>query len=372
MKTLVIALVFWACSNPNEQPIVEVTSSVEYEAELVIGGLGIAWAFTWLPNGDMLITERSGDLHRARNGALVGNPIEGLPEVVELGQGGLLDVQLHPDYENNGWIYITYASSEGQGSGANTALMRARLNEAGTGLVDQEVLYKATPNTTRGQHFGSRIVFDNAGYVYFSVGDRGNRDTYPQNPDLDGGKIYRLHDDGRIPDDNPFVDDDGLDAVYSYGHRNPQGMAKHPATGEIWAHEHGPRGGDELNKIRRGANYGWPIISYGINYNGTTFAEGTARAGMEQPELYWVPSIAPSGMVFVNSDRYPGWEGDVLIGSLKFSYITRVDMDGDTIVGQENLVSGIGRVRDVRQGPDGYVYFSVDGRGIFRLVEKTN
>ncbi len=339
----------------------------EYEIETVVTGISVPWGMVWLPDGDMLITSRSGDLYRFSDGSL-SDPIAGLPEINAFGQGGLMDIELHPDYEENGWIYISYSSPEGGGSGANTAIMRARLE--GNSLTDQEVLYKAEPNTTRGQHFGGRIEFDNEGYLYFSIGDRGNRDVNPQDLTRDGGKIYRLNDDGSIPQDNPFVDQSGaVDAIYSYGHRNPQGMAMHPETGQIWTHEHGPRGGDEVNLIEPGKNYGWPIISFGINYNGTEFAEDTARAGMEQPEWYWDPSIAPSGMDFITSDTYPEMRGHLLVGSLKFNYLVLCEIeDNSKVTSQQILFEGIGRVRNVKQGPDGYIYVATEGNGIVRLV----
>jgi len=236
-------------------------------------------------------------------------------------------------------------------------------------LVEKEVLYKASPNSGNGAHFGSRIAFDREGYLYFSIGDRHNRNRNPQDITRDGGKIYRLHDDGRVPDDNPFVNTSGAKtAIYSYGHRNPQGMAMNPVDGKIWTHEHGPQGGDEVNIILPGKNYGWPIISYGINYNGSEFAEATSRPGMEQPVIYWVPSIAPCGMTFVSGDKYPGWEGDLLVGSLKFNYLVRCKVEGDEITSQEIIAEDIGRVRNVEQAPDGTIYVGVEGKGIYKLI----
>lgn len=341
----------------------------QYTTETVVTGIPIPWGMVWLPDGAMLITNRNGEIYLFSNGKLVEEPIKGVPEVWANGQGGLLDIELHPEYEENGWIYITYSSPEGEGEGAHTALMRAQLNDDRSSLINREVLYKAVPNTDAGQHFGSRIEFDDEGYLYFSIGERGNRDENPQDITRDGGKIYRLNDDGSIPEDNPFVNKAGAKkAIFSYGHRNPQGMAKHPETGQIWAHEHGPRGGDEVNIIEKGKNYGWPIISFGINYSGTEFAEDTARAGMEQPEWYWDPSIAPSGMTFVTSDRYPEWKGDLLVGSLKFGYLVRCEVENNTITEDKILFEEIGRVRNVRQGPDGYIYVATGGNGIVRIV----
>jgi len=336
-----------------------------YRYEKVVDGIAIPWGMTWLPDGDLLVTDRSGTLHRVSDGE-VSAPLSGVPEVYLNGQSGLLDIELHPDYATNGWLYISYATPDGDGDGGNTAIMRARLG--GSGLIDQQVLYHATPNTTSRDHFGSRIEFDD-GYLYFSIGDRYNRDVNPQDPAKDGGKIYRLHDDGRVPTDNPFVNKPGaLGAVYSYGHRNPQGMARHPDTGRIWTHEHGPMGGDEINIIAAGRNYGWPIISYGIDYDGTVIAEGTHRAGMEQPVHQWTPSIAPSGMAFVTSNRYPELKGGLLVGSLKFANVELLILDGNTVVSNRPVFENIGRVRNVRQGPDGYIYVATDGMGIFRIL----
>lgn len=336
--------------------------------ETVVTGIPLPWGMDWLPDGDMLITNRNGQLYRFSDGQLIKEPIKGVPEVWARGQGGLLDIALHPEYEKNGWIYITYSDPEG-GEGANTTLMRARLNEDRTALIDQETIYKARPNSTRGQHFGSRIEFDDKNFVYFGIGDRGNRDVNPQDLSLDGGKIYRLHDDGSIPDSNPFVDKEGaIDAIFAYGIRNPQGMDFHPETGQLWEHEHGPRGGDEINIIKAGNNYGWPVISFGINYDGTTFTDDTAKAGMEQPVWYWDPSIAPSGMTFVTSDKYPEWQGDILVGSLKFGYLVLCNVEDNTVTGDEILFEGIGRVRNVKQGPDGYIYVATEGSGIKRII----
>jgi len=276
---------------------------------------------------------------------------------------------LHPDYSENGWIYLTYSSSEGDDNGGHTALMRAKLKD--NSLVEKQVLYKASPNTTKGQHFGSRIVFDDKGYVYFTIGERGNRDENPQDITRDGGKVYRLHDDGRIPDDNPFVNEtNAKKAIYSYGHRNPQGMVIHPETREIWTHEHGPRGGDEINIIKAGKNYGWPVISYGINYSGTSFTDLTEKEGMEQPLHYWNPSIAPSGMAFISSDKYKGWEGNLLVGSLKFQYLDICYIKDGKVVKEERLLDGLGRVRSVNQGPDGYIYVGIENLGIVKLIKK--
>lgn len=338
-----------------------------YTTEIVVSDLIIPWGMVFLPDESLLITEKQGKLIHFKNGKKT--IINGLPEIKVQGQGGLMDIELHPDYTTNGWIYISYASEDGKGEGANTAIMRFKIKD--NTLVEKEVLYKASPNSKKGQHFGSRIEFDNNGYLFFSIGDRGDRDVNPQDIERDCGKIYRLHDDGQIPKDNPFVKDpDAKKAIYSYGHRNPQGMILHPETGELWTHEHGPRGGDEINIIKAGKNYGWPIISYGINYSGTKFTDITALPGMEQPLHYWDPSIAPSGMAFITSNIYPKWKGNLLIGSLKFQYLNRCVLKNNKVVEQEKLIEGLGRVRSVKQGPDGYIYVGVEHVGIVKIIPK--
>lgn len=366
--TLLLALYITctACAQQKENdiPLQEETNR-SYSVETVIDNITIPWGMDWLPDGSMLITEKSGELIHYKDGQRTA--IQNIPEVYVRGQGGLLDVAVHPNYKNNGWIYFTHASTDGDGEGGNTKLIRAKLDN--NRLTAIEDLYKAEPNSTRGQHFGSRIVFDSEGMLYFTVGDRGNRDENPQDITRDGGKLYRLNDDGSIPNDNPFVNEQGAKkAVFSYGHRNPQGMAVHPKTGEIWSHEHGPKGGDEINIHKKGANYGWPIITYGVNYSGTPITDQTKKSGMEQPIYYWTPSIAPSGMAFVTGNRYPNWEGDLLVGSLKFEYLELVELNGNKVTGRQKLLTDIGRIRSVKIGPDGYIYVGVEGRGIVRLL----
>ncbi|MDT7833407.1 PQQ-dependent sugar dehydrogenase [Flavobacteriaceae bacterium S356] len=335
----------------------------ENDYEVIVSGLRIPWGFTFLPDNSMLITEKHGRIVHFKNGKKT--VVNGLPRMKTQGQGGLMDIELHPNFEKNNYIYFTYVSSAG-GGGGNTALMRAVFKD---GMLSQKkLLYKGTPNTRAGQHFGSRIAFDKEGYLYFSIGDRGNRDVNPQDLSRDGGKIYRLHDDGRIPKDNPFVAISGAKkAVYSYGHRNPQGMELNPFTGEIWTHEHGPRGGDEINIIKAGKNYGWPKASFGINYSGSKFTNKTSIKGMEDPLHHWTPSIAPSGMAFVNSNKYPKMKGDLLVGSLKFGYVTRCILKNGKVIKEERLLNGIGRVRAIEQGNDGYIYVGVEHVGIVRL-----
>ena len=367
LSSLFAVLCSYSCAQ-NIENQVSTPNNVPFSAELLIDEMQIPWGMALLPDGSVLLTEKSGEITHFFDGKKTS--IANVPEVYSRGQGGLLDIKLHPNYAENGWIYISYSSSEGDEKGGNTALIRAKLKD--NKLINKELLYKAGPNTTKGQHFGSRIAFDNDGYLYLSVGDRGARDENPQNIKRDGGKIYRFNDDGSIPKDNPFVGTSGAKtAIYSYGHRNPQGLVKHPETGEIWDHEHGPRGGDEINVIKAGANYGWPVITYGINYSGTKITDNTEMTGMQQPIHYWVPSIAPSGMAFVTTDNYGSdYKGSLLVGSLAFQYLERLQLNGKKVVKREKLLGSIGRVRDVREGPDGLIYVAVEGKGIYKLVPK--
>lgn len=357
----IVFLSFASCAQ-DKNPV-----NTNHSYEVIVSELNIPWGFVFLPDGSMLINEKEGTMIHFKDGKKIN--VENVPEVYNRGQGGLLDIALHPNYKENGWIYITYASSEGEGDGGNTALMRAKLSDHK--LIEKQLLYKAAPNTTKGQHFGSRIVFDTNGYLYFSAGERGERDVNPQDITRDNGKIYRLNDDGTIPEDNPFVNEpNAKTAIYTYGNRNPQGMVLHPETGEVWMHEHGPKGGDEINIVKKGANYGWPVISYGVNYIGTKFTDKTAQEGMEQPLHYWDPSIAPSGMAFISSDNYPGWKGDLLVGSLKFEYLDKCVLKDRKVVKEERLLDGLGRLRTVNEGPDGYIYVGIENLGIVKLLPK--
>jgi glucose/arabinose dehydrogenase len=340
-----------------------------FVVDTVLTGLDVPWGMAFLPDGDLLITERSGKLYRFSGGRLSA-PLEGVPPLMATGQGGLLDICLHPDYAKNGWIYFSYSAPDPKSSNliGNTAIMRARLRD--NRLVDREVLFKASPATDRGHHFGCKLAFDRKGHLFFGVGDRGQHFDFPQKLDNHNGKIHRINDDGTIPADNPFVNVPGaMPSIYSFGHRNPQGTCVHPVTGELWMTEHGPRGGDEINLIRPGLNYGWPVISYGINYDGTVLTEQTEKDGMEQPLHYWTPSIAPCGMTFLTGDRYPGWKGNLLVGSLRFQYLERVVIRDHSIIHQEKLLEGIGRVRNVAISPDGIVYVAIETPGkIVRLI----
>ncbi len=345
------------------------SESQRFVVDTVVTGMNVPWGLAFLPNGDLLISERAGTMHIFSKGKLSA-PVEGVPPVMASGQGGLLDIALHPDYKNNGWIYFSYSavSTQNEKTVGNTAIMRARLKD--NKLIDQQVIYTGTPLTERNYHFGSKIAFDGKGHIFFGNGDRGQHFDFPQKLDNTNGKIHRLNDDGSIPTDNPFVKTPGaIKSIYSYGHRNPQGTCIHPETGELWITEHGPKGGDELNLIRPGLNYGWPVISYGINYDGTILTPITEKEGMEQPVYYWIPSIGPCGMTFVTGNRYKNWHNNILIGSLSFKYLERLVLKDHSVIHREKLLDGIGRVRNVVMSPDGLIYVAIENPGkILRLI----
>lgn len=339
----------------------------QYVVTPVVSDLTNPWGMCWLPNGDLIYTEKQGTMYRFDGTNSI--EIKNIPEVYTRGQGGLLDVTVHPKFKDNNYIYISYASPAGTEDGGNTAIARAVLKN--DELTDFKVLYKATPNTRKGVHFGSRFAWDREGRLYFTMGERGERDVNPQDITRDNGKVYRIHDDGRIPSDNPFVDVKGAKtAIYTYGNRNPQGMTTHPVTGAIIAHEHGPEGGDEINFIKAGVNYGWPVISYGEEYGGGVFAESTQKEGMAQPFYYWVPSIAPSGFAVINNDAYGDWNGNYLVGSLKFQYLEMLTVNDEGVTKREKLVDKIGRLRNVAMSPSGIIHIGVEGKGIFTITRK--
>ncbi len=335
-------------------------------AEILAEGLENPWSMAFLPDGRILIAERPGRIRIFADNELKPETIVGLPAIWSHGQGGLLDIVLHPDYEDNRLIYLAYASQE-NGIG-NTTIARARLE--GNSLRDTEVLFKGDPATDSKYHFGCRIVFDRDKYMYFTIGDRGVMEN-GQMKSNHHGKVMRLHADGSIPNDNPFVgQEDAKPEIWNYGHRNIQGMTLHPVTGQLWSHEHGPKGGDEVNLEIKGANYGWPVVSFGINYNGTIITNDTTLPGMTDPLHYWVPSIAPCGMCFVTSDKYPDWSGNLLVGALAGQQIQRlVFNENNKVVHTEKLFEGMARFRDIRQGPDGYIYVLTEGPGLFFRVE---
>ena len=334
--------------------------SAEHRFHLVkvTEGLEHPWGLAFLPDGRMLVTERPGRLRIVDDGWLVPEPVAGVPEVWADGQGGLLDVVLHPDFGENGLIYLSYSSPSDDGDDAATAVARGRL--AGGRLEDVEEIYVAPPRDDGGRHFGSRLVFAN-GYLFVTAGDRGDADR-AQGVGDPAGSIIRLHDDGSVPDDNPFVGQKGArPELYSIGHRNPQGMAREPATGRIYAIEHGPKGGDELNLIEPGVNYGWPVITYGKSYMGFKIGEGTHKEGMAQPVHYWVPSISPSGLMIYDADRFPAWRGSFFAGALSGELLVRLEVAGGKAMVEERMLEDLEeRIRDVRQGPDGLIYLLTD------------
>lgn len=338
-----------------------------FTAEKLYEGFNNPWGMTWLPDGRMLVTERAGDILIFKNDKFTGEKLSGVPEVVSKGQGGLLDIQIDPDFVKNGWMYISY--SKPMEGGASTAVTRFKLK--GNQLIEKKDIFVAKPVLKADFHFGSRIVFDKAGYLYVSVGERGTQPKV-QELDNDHGKIHRIYPDGRIPTDNPYAGQAGSSAsIWTYGHRNPQGMVYDAANDRIWAVEHGPKGGDELNLIQKGKNYGWPKTSYGINYDGTILTEFKEMEGVENPARYWVPSIGPCGMAIVTSSKYPDWKGNLLVGALAFRHVARVELDGTKYVTEEKLLQDVGRVRHVSQSPDGYLYVLTEGPGLLlKLVPK--
>ena len=336
-----------------------------YRLVTVVQGLVNPWSMAFLPGGDMLVTERPGRLRIVRKGRLVDAPVDGVPAVVSRGQGGLLEVVPHPLFATNHLVYLSYSKASGDSGAATTAVARGKLE--GDRLTGVEDIFVAQTKGAPG-HFGSRLAFDKDGYLFVTVGDRmvpprGDLEAHPaQDITNHHGTINRLLDDGRVPPDNPFVDRAGArPEIWSYGHRNPQGLAIHPVTGDVWATEHGPQGGDELNLIKKGANYGWPVIGFGVNYaSGLAIHSGTTRAGMEQPVNVWVPSIGVSGLMIYTGDKFPEWKGSVFVGGLSGEQLSRLTLDGQKAELAEILVRHRGRIRDVRQGPDGFIYLAID------------
>jgi glucose/arabinose dehydrogenase len=334
------------------------TEEHSFTVTRVLSGLSHPWSVAFLPDGRMLVTERGGRLRIAKDGRLDPQPVAGLPQVTAFGQGGLMDVVLHPNYARNDLVYWSFAARGSDGVGTEVA--RGRL--AGSRIEGVEVIFRQSPKGQTGRHFGSRLVFDRAGFLYITLGDRGEQDR-AQRPDDHAGSVIRLHDDGRVPQDNPFAGKGGWKPEkYTFGNRNVQGAALHPVTGILWTHEHGPQGGDEVNVIRAGVNYGWPVITYGVNYGiGTRIGEGTHKQGMAQPLHVWTPSIAPSGMAFYTGERFPRWKGDLFVGALKYQMLVRLRLDGEKVLKEERMLRGVvGRIRDVRVGPEGAIYLLTD------------
>lgn len=338
------------------------TAKAEVLVETVATGLENPWGLAFLPDGRMLVTERPGRLRIVSADGKVSEPLGGsIPRVAARGQGGLLDVALDPAFATNRLVYLSFAENRGEGR-AGTSVMRARLNQDGTRLEAGQIIFRQEPSHTGGNHFGSRLVFDRSGNLFVTLGDRFNLREQAQNPANHLGKIVHIKPEGGPAPDNPYLNRNGIrPEIWSIGHRNVQGAALHPETGELWTAEHGARGGDEINIPAKAKNYGWPVITYGVDYSGAKIGEGTAKPGMEQSVYYWDPSIAPSGMAFYTGDKFPAWRGSVLVGALAGKLVSRLETGGNKIVAEERMLQGLGeRIRDVRQGSDGFVYLLTD------------
>lgn len=343
-----------------------------YKVEMVVeDGLKNPWAIAFLPDGRKLVTEKAGRLRIVEaDGKLNPEPVKGIPAIIDHGQGGLMEVAVHPDYEKNGWIYLGFADGTREGKEVKTitAYVRGKLRDGR--WTAQEWIWKAEPKfyTGAGVHFGTRLVFDK-GYIYFPVGERGGWHE-AQDVANPKGKIYRLHEDGKIPSDNPRFEKEGaVPGIWTYGHRNPQGLDIDPRDGSIYDTEHGPRGGDELNRVQAGHNYGWPVITYGMNYDGTPITGKTAEEGMDQPVIYWQPSIAACGLSFYRGDKFPKWKNDLFAGALAQQEIRRLRLVDHKVTEQEVVLKNIGRIRDVTDAPDGFIYVILNGPDrIIRLV----
>lgn len=347
------------------------TYDYEIKVEVYAEDLDEPWGMTFLDPATALVTEKPGRLRIIKNGKLLDNPVKGIPEVLDRGQGGLLDVAVDPEYEKNGWVYLSF-SHEVNGD-AMTKLVRGKISDFT--WTDEQVLFEAPYNLYIGtrHHYGSRTVFDKHGYLYFSIGDRGRRDM-AQNLFKPNGKVHRINRDGSIPEDNPFIGiENSIKSIFCYGNRNPQGLAINPVTGELWAAEHGQKGGDELNIIRGGNNYGWGVITYGRNYDGTVSTEFKKMEGMEIPALYWTPSIAVCGIDFYTGDLFSEWKNDLLVGALKYEEVRLLDIEDDHVIHQEIILKNQGRVRDINCGPDGAIYIVLNEPGkILRLTPMNN
>ena len=344
------------------------TEKVSFQVETYADGFEIPWGMAFLPDNRMMVTDRIGDLWIVEKDGKDKLKVSGeIPNVRSKGQGGMLDVAVHPDFNTNSYIYLSYSDySENK---SHTSLIRAKL--VNNSLVNSQIIFRPEEKffTKRSLHFGSRIIFDDKGFIFFCIGDRGDRDL-AQNLDMPNGKIYRIRDDGTVPIDNPFYYTKGaIKSIWSYGHRNPQGLAIHPSTRQLWEAEHGPRGGDEVNIILRGHNYGWPVITYGKNYSGTIISKLTHHEGMDQPVFHWTPSIAVCGIAFYDGSQFPEWKNNLLATSLKYERLHRVELDGMNMVKDEIIFEAESRVRDVEVGPDGIIYVALEDPG--RIVKLT-
>lgn len=381
MSVLVVAVVVSSGARVSGDTVFR-SAYHDYRIVTLVEALVEPWSIAFLPGGDILITERPGRLRIVRNGKLLPQAVEGVPQVFHSTQGGLLEVSPHPNFASNRMLYISYSKPGADGKESTTALVRGRFeNDRLTGV---QQLFESV-SKGRG-HFGGKIAFDRNGFLFLTLGDRqvppeGDLPAHPaQDLTNHHGKIVRLHDDGRVPSDNPFVNKAGArPEIWSYGHRNVQGLAIHPETGDVWIDEHGPQGGDELNVVLPGRNYGWPVIGFGVNYRtGLTIHKGTHQDGMEQPTHIWVPSIGISGLMVYTGDRFPQWRGSMFAGGMVGQQLARLTLKGQAVVGEETLVPQMGRIRDVRQGPDGYIYLVTDDRDakptpVFRMepVDRT-
>lgn len=346
----------------------ETISSEQADASVttVADGLSHPWGLAFLPDGTMLVTERSGQLRRVGEDGTLSEPINGIPEVDARGQGGLLDVAIAPDFGESRQVYLSF-SEPGEGGTNSTAVVRGTLSDDNAALSDVEVIFSQQPKVASTAHFGSRLVFDREGHLFVALGERSDAEFRGQAQDLDShlGKVVRINLDGSVPEDNPFVGQEGaLPEIWSYGHRNIQAALLHPETGALWEIEHGPRGGDELNIARAGENYGWPVVSFGVNYDGTPVGSGDSDGdGFSDPIYQWTPVIAPSGMIIHSGNGFPEWEGDLFVGGLASTALVRLELNGETVAGEERLLENLGlRIRDVAEGPDGSIYVITDER----------
>jgi glucose/arabinose dehydrogenase len=386
MKFLLNPLILWtalvlaACSSiENDTATIIRTAFHDFSVDTVTGGLVHPFSMVFTPEGDLLVTERPGRLRIIRDDVLVDDPVEGLPEILAIGQGampqdgreqaGMRDLILHPDFAENRLLYLSY-TKPGADSLGNIAVVRGRFEN--DRLSDVEELFHADAfgnGSNRSSQWGGRLALDGKGYLFITIGDRqwpseGDLSEHPsQSLSSHNGTTIRLHEDGRVPEDNPFVGQNGVHPeIWTYGHRNAQGLAIHPETGDVWLNEHGPQGGDELNLVRPGLNYGWPVIGFGVNYRtGIAIHSATHQDGMEPPVHIWVPSIGVTGMLFYTGAAFPDWRGDIIVASLRGEQLVRLTLDGQQVVREETLISGMGRIRDVRQGPEGIIYLAMDG-----------
>jgi aldose sugar dehydrogenase len=374
LRLLPALLLFSHHSLSAQEPAEPSTAPVQgFRIGSIARGLDDAWAMVRLPDGRILVTQKSGQLRVVDAAGEVSEPVANVPAVLHAGQGGMLDIELHPDYAENGWIYLAFCKPGEKGSLTN--IIRARFKDKDHALTDIEPIFEppAEDYTTGRVHFGCRMEFDEKRFLYFSIGDRGDV-TKPQNRaqflNHVGGKIHRIHDDGKIPEDNPFVKTPGArPSIWSYGNRNPQGLRFQPGTGLLWSTEHGPKGGDELNIIKAGLNYGWPIVTFGINYNGNPITDLTEKEGMEPPVIHWTPSIAVSAIDFYTGDKFPQWKNNLFVGSLAHEKLIRLELDANhQVVKQEIVHEKGGKIRDIRCWDDGFIYVLYSSGKLVRLI----